>query len=151
MKTILVILAAVLFTGCASQASFHKLSDAGVTRVIQGTVLKASVKKTEAKAKKELAVEDVATTAIAANHVGNSTVQGGLLLLSLLDGITTPTRWTWHLTIKDRVNGDEQVFDSAGMTTRLIPKVGEEVRIICKERCQVFNLTKAPQLAILTK
>lgn len=149
MKTILVILAAVLFTGCASQTSFHKMSDAGVTRVVQGTVLKASVQKTVSR--KELTVQDTATTAVAANNVGNSTVQGGLLLLGLLDHMTTPTRWTWHLIINDRISGGEQEFEADGMTNRHIPEVGEEVRIICKERCQVFNLTKAPQLASLTK
>lgn len=75
---------AVLVTGCAGlkDSDLYRAADPQTTKVIDGEVVDFKLITN----KKELSLYDSGTTAISANNVGNSTVQGALLAVDLLSG-----------------------------------------------------------------
>ena len=75
---------AVLLPGCAvtSQSDLYRANDPQTIKVIDGEVLDFKLITN----KEELSLYDSGSAAIAANNVGNSTVQGALLAVDLVSG-----------------------------------------------------------------
>lgn len=98
---------AVLVTGCAGlkDSDLYRAADPQTTKVIDGEVVDFKLITN----KKELSLYDSGTTAIAANNVGNSTVQGALLAVDVLSGalkLADGNKKPFYIEVKEYKTGE---------------------------------------------
>lgn len=150
-RLIAVLLGSAILTGCGATVVQFKKSDPATTKVIEGPLVSVEVKRVPI----ALTTTEVASTAIAANNVGNSAVQGALLAVDVIDGIARPKYQNnaYFVILDEKTAVEETVILKNAAGNLKAHKPGHRMRAIYQGEGNIYlaNLTVSPQLDEKTK
>lgn len=150
-KNIFIIAMAVVLSACGATIRDYRICDPQTIKVVQGPLQKFETERVPI----AITTTEAATAGIAANNVGNSTAQGALLVVGILDDIVKPKYQTnLVLYILDDKSGDTEKIVLKGVIGGVKHlKVGHRIRVIYRSETDIYfaNLTLAPELELKTQ
>lgn len=149
-RSIVFIIFALTLAGCASRPTLFKMSDPSTTKVVEGNLVRVDVRRVPT----AVTTTEAALTGVAANHVGDKAIGGAVLVLGVIDDLTTPKYQNdAHIVILDQNTQQEETVVIKNAVGRIKGhKPGDHIRAIYQgDSVYLVNLTVSPDMDSKTK